>query len=242
MDVVAYAGAVRGVVVVAKDVQLGALADGHLQNVRCEVIGDALGVFADQAAFVRADGVEVAQENDVPAFLAHAHIPHDVLCDQLGAAVRVCGGQGKVLENGDRVRVAVYRRRRREDQVFAIVLLHGGQQADSGADVVLVVGERDRHRLAHSFQGRKVNYRKNFMLGEDLIKQALLGNVALVERDLLACDLLHPGQSLLAGVHKVVHHDQVVALVQQLDGGVAANITGASSNKDRLSRHFGEFS
>eukprot|EP00965_Chrysotila_dentata_P084413 2787437-Pleurochrysis_carterae.AAC.2 len=39
---------------------------GCLLHVRHEVVGDALGVLADPAALVRAHGVEVAQQADVP--------------------------------------------------------------------------------------------------------------------------------------------------------------------------------
>ena len=49
MDVVAHAGAVGGRVVIAKDVDLLQLADSDLGDVGHEVVGDAVGVLADQA-------------------------------------------------------------------------------------------------------------------------------------------------------------------------------------------------
>ena len=44
MDVVTHTGAVRGGVVVAKDVHLFQLAHSHLGNVGHQVVGDAVGV------------------------------------------------------------------------------------------------------------------------------------------------------------------------------------------------------
>ena len=61
MNIVAHAGAIGGGIVVAEDAQLGPFADGHLCDVRHEVVWDAVGVFADAAAGVCAYGVEVAQ-------------------------------------------------------------------------------------------------------------------------------------------------------------------------------------
>ena len=43
------------------------LDEGH------EVVGDALGILADEAALVRADRVEVAQQHDVPRVVRPAH-------------------------------------------------------------------------------------------------------------------------------------------------------------------------
>ena len=67
VDVVAHAGAVGRVVVVAEDLQLRAPAHGHLRHVGHQVVGRAARVFADQAALVRAHRVEVAQAGDLPA-------------------------------------------------------------------------------------------------------------------------------------------------------------------------------
>ena len=49
MDVVAHAGSVGRVVVVTKDLNGLELAHGDLGNVGNQVVGDALGVLADEA-------------------------------------------------------------------------------------------------------------------------------------------------------------------------------------------------
>ena len=60
VDVVADAGTVRGRIVVAIDLDVRALAQGHLEHERDQV-GLGPMVLADVAARVRAGGVEVAQ-------------------------------------------------------------------------------------------------------------------------------------------------------------------------------------
>ena len=44
------------------------------RNVGQQVVGDALGILADQAALVRADGVEIAQQHNVPFVVAHVQV------------------------------------------------------------------------------------------------------------------------------------------------------------------------
>lgn len=61
MDVIADARTVRRVVVVAEYAQAVSLANGDLTNKWHEVVWDAVGVFAYPTAWVRADGIEVAQ-------------------------------------------------------------------------------------------------------------------------------------------------------------------------------------
>ena len=77
VDVVAHACAVGGVVVVAEDVEVGALACGYLGDEGHEVVGGAVGEFADEAAGVCAYGVEVAQQGDVPGGVAGGGVAQD---------------------------------------------------------------------------------------------------------------------------------------------------------------------
>ena len=61
MNIVPYAGAVRGGVVVTKHAQLLQLTHSHLGNVGHQVVGNAVGILAHGAALVGADGVKVPQ-------------------------------------------------------------------------------------------------------------------------------------------------------------------------------------
>ncbi len=87
VDVVTHTGAVRGGVVVAKDVHLFQLAHSHLGDVGHQVVGDAVGVLADQAALVGTDGVEVAQQRHVQAGVRLADVLQNALGKGLGGAI-----------------------------------------------------------------------------------------------------------------------------------------------------------
>ncbi len=86
VDVVTHTGAVRGGIVVAKDVYLFQLAHGHLGDVGHQVVGDAVGVLADEAGLMGTNGVEVAQQGHVQAGVSLAHILQDALGKHLGRA------------------------------------------------------------------------------------------------------------------------------------------------------------
>src|SRR5690606_36734068 len=63
VQVVAHAGAVDGGVVIAEDLQALTSANGDLGDVGHQVVGGALLFFADAAAGMGADRVEVAQQD-----------------------------------------------------------------------------------------------------------------------------------------------------------------------------------
>ena len=72
MDIVAHTRAVGRIVVVSEDGQLFAPADGHLRNVRHQVVGRTVGVFPDQARFMRAHGIEIAQQHQAELRVCHS--------------------------------------------------------------------------------------------------------------------------------------------------------------------------
>ena len=72
-------------------------ASAYLCDVGHEVVGDTLGVLADGAGLVRADGVEVAQKDNVPLLVGDVQVAQDLLNEELGAAVRVGARQRVVL-------------------------------------------------------------------------------------------------------------------------------------------------
>ena len=89
VNVVAHAGAVFGGIVFSEDVNVCAPADGHLADVRHQVVGNALRVFADQPAGMRADGIEVAQQNDAPCGIGCVDVPQYVFDDEFSRGVGI---------------------------------------------------------------------------------------------------------------------------------------------------------
>ncbi|MNG14356.1 hypothetical protein D3C84_981000 [compost metagenome] len=61
MDVVAYAGSVRGRIISAKNRELREFADCHLANVWEQVIGETIRILTHQPAWVCSNRIEIAQ-------------------------------------------------------------------------------------------------------------------------------------------------------------------------------------
>ena len=234
MDIVAHAGAIRGGVVVAKDVHFFQLADRHLGDIRHQVIGDAVGVLTDEAGLVGADGVEVAQQRHIQAGISLADILQDTLGEGLGGAVGVGGGTHReVLGNGHAGGVAVDGGGRAEHEVLAAVAAHHIQNDQCAVEVIIIVFDRLGDALAHSLVGRKLDDRGDVRaLGEDLFHVLVASHICLIESEVLAGDLLHAVQHHRGSIVVVICHDHVVAGVQKLDAGVAADITGTAGNQN----------
>ncbi len=62
MNVIPHAGTIRCRVVITKYGEFGTAAHCHLGNIRHQVIGNALGIFAHQAAGMGSYRIEIAQQ------------------------------------------------------------------------------------------------------------------------------------------------------------------------------------
>ena len=72
MDVITHAGTGGGGIIVAVDMDLFQLAHRHLGDVGHQVVGDAVGVLADFAGRMRADGIEVAEQDGADGLVGGA--------------------------------------------------------------------------------------------------------------------------------------------------------------------------
>ena len=79
VDVVAHTGAVGCGVVVAKDLNGLELAHGNLRDIGHQVVGDALGILADQARRMGADGIEITEQHNVPLGVGGVNVHKDLL-------------------------------------------------------------------------------------------------------------------------------------------------------------------
>ena len=113
VNIIAHAGAVRRIIVVAKDAQAFQPADGRLRNVGHEVVRHAARISPMRAARVRTDGVKVAQQHDRPARVGHNIVAQDLLADVLRPTIRIraAAGTGRLVER-HLVVAGVHRRRR----------------------------------------------------------------------------------------------------------------------------------
>ena len=175
VDVVAHAGAVDGVVVVAEDAELLALAHRDLGDERHQVVGDAGRVLADRPGLVRADRVEVAQQGEPHLRRRDGDVAQDLLLHHLGPAVGV-GGEGAPVLGRAGLVGAVDRGAGGEDELVDVVLLHRADQREGGAEVVLVVVERLLDALADRLVAGEVDDRV-----EALGREQVLGLVVVAE-------------------------------------------------------------
>lgn len=78
-------------------------------------------------------------------------------------------------------------------------------------------------------QGSEVDNAVNVgVVGEDLVKGILVGNIELVELGLLATDQLNTLESLDGGVVQVVNDNDLVTGLEQGQGGERANVARAT--------------
>ena len=233
VDVVAQAGAVLGGIVVAEDAEAGALADGGLGDERDQVVRDAARELADEGARVRADGVEIAEEDALDCTAVGFHrVAEDVLAHGLGVAVGRRGGlAGRLLRDGNDLRLAVNRGRGREQHVAAAFLLRRFQHVQETQEVVLIVHHRLLHGLAHGLEGREMDDRVDGIVREDLLHRGRVAEVHLHERKFPFENLLHTLEAGAVAVGEIVGHDHVVARLDQFHGHVAPDEPRAAGYK-----------
>lgn len=214
------------------------LAHSHLGDVGHQVVGDAVGILADQAALVGTDGVEVAQQRHIQAGVCMADVLQNALGESLGGAVGVGGSaHGEVLGDGHTGGIAVDGSGGAEHEVVAVMMAHHVQNDQRAVEVIIVVLDGLGHALAHSLVGCKLDDGGDVRaLGEDLLHILMAGHVCIVEAEVLAGDLLDPIQNHGRSVIIVICHYDIVASVQQFDAGVAADVAGTAGNQNCHSR------
>src|SRR5574343_98653 len=220
MDVVTHPGAIGCGVVIAEDAEELTLAHGHLGDEGHQVVGDAIGVFADQTTLVRAHRVEVAQDRHLPARVGRLQVAQDVLAHQLGAAIGV--GDLQLARFGDRhgVGITIDGGRGAEDDAAHVGAVHGLQQGQGAADVVVEVAYRLGHRFAHGLEAGKVDHAIDAVPGKDLVQCCTIAYIGLDKMEAGTTELIEPVEYLDAAVAQVVHDDHLVAGLHEFDCGV----------------------
>ena len=232
MDVIPHAGAVRGVVVVAENMQLLQLAHRDLGDVGDQIVGDTVRVLADETAVVGADRIKIAQQGHVQARIGLAVVDEDALNKELGGTVGIGGAAGgEVLPDRYGGGIAVDGSGGGEDEVLHIVAAHSLQEHEGTAQVIAVILQGLRHALTHRLQTGKVNHCVDVrMLGKKGLHLMGIAQLGLDEGDGLAGDLLHSTEGLLAGIAEVVRHHNVISRLEEFHTGVTADVPGAAAD------------
>jgi hypothetical protein len=232
VDVVAHAGAVGRVVVVAEDGQARQLADRDLRDVGHEVVGDAVRVLADEAGLVRAHGVEVAQQHDAEAGVGLAGAHEDLLDHELRPAVGVRAAAGlRGLREG-RGLVAVDRRGGGEHELMAAEAGHRLEHGHGRVEIRAVVQKGLGHRLAHGLEPGEVDDARDVVFAEDLLHRGAVAHVGLDAAGLFPRDLLQALEHARRAVAEVVGQKHVAARQLHGDACVAADVPGTAGQKN----------
>ena len=219
MDIVADAGAVARGIIVAKDGHMVALAVRDLQDDGDEVCFGVMGL-ADLARHMCAAGVEVAQRDKMNPVRNESPVEHP-LHRQFRIAIAVRRPRRVGFENRHSLRLAVGGRRGREDDVLDAVLDHALEHRPRAAEVIIIILEGIYHALADLRIRREVDDRVDLFAGKDVVAEFLVPNIALVEARLRM-------DGLAEACLQIVRHDNVVAVVDQLIHGVAADVARAA--------------
>lgn len=141
------------------------MSGSNLAQEREQVERHTRGILAHDSAWMGAAWVEVSQQGTIPLLiwlpgllcicaLGLNEISDHQLDRALCPSVWVGGADGAVLGDGNHIGnssgIAVDGRRRREDNVVYVVLLHASEEGDRSAHVDTVVFQGNLARFAHS--------------------------------------------------------------------------------------------
>ena len=120
-----------------------------------------------------------------------------------------------------------------EYEVLNAVAAHNVEEVEGADKVVAVVLQGLADALANSLETCKMH--NGFDVGI-LLKNSfgccLIAQLGIDKGDSFAGDLLDADKGFLAGIAEIVNNDYVVAGLDELDAGVAADISGAAGDKN----------
>ena len=121
---------------------------------------------------------------------------------------------------------------RAKEEGFDVGATHGLQQHQGATDVVFIIFQRLLHRLADSLEAGEVDHGIDGLFGKDAIQQGGIADVATVEDGPLATQLLNAIHDAGFAVTKVIQQDRRHAGGNQLQTGVAADVTCSTRDED----------
>ena len=196
MDIVPHTSAVRRVVVITKYPHMIQLAQCHLCHIGHQIVGDSVGILAQQTADVSTDRVEIPQSHSRELRIGSANVPQNLFDHDLGVAIGIrCRGR-HFLHVGSLIVAAVNGRTGGENYHVAVILPHDTQQGECTADVVLVVFQRLFHRFANCLQTGEVNYGIDLVVLKNLPHVLLVTHVCAIKPHMLSGDHLDTGNCL----------------------------------------------
>ena len=147
---------------------------------------------------MRADGVEITQQNYVPFVIGLIQILQHGFQHKLRGTVGICGGKAAVFIERKPFGRTVNGCGRRENNLLHVIFLHNFQQRNRTADIVFVIFQRNLTAFAHGFQPGEMNYRVDFMRFENFIRALCVADVRFVKSYFFARELLNAAKTFLA--------------------------------------------
>ena len=89
VDIVAYTGAVRRIIVIAKNLNFRQFSGGNLGDIGHQIVWNITRIFANHRAFIGAYRVEVTQHTTCPARVGFAHGFDHFFANEFRETVRV---------------------------------------------------------------------------------------------------------------------------------------------------------
>src|SRR5712672_953448 len=221
MDVVANGGAVWGGVIAAEDRDVRSAALDGLQDQ-----GNEMGfVAAGFSAMGRGAGyVEIAEGDEVESGI-FAIVGEDIFKGELGFAVRIDGGLGMVLRDGDYVGLAVNGAGGGEDKAADAVAKHGVEQENAAGYVGNVEGAGSFHGLLDEGFAGEMHYGVDFVAAKDIVEGGGVAEVGLVKGGLRG-----DGGAMAFG--EIVEGDDRDAGGEQELRADAADVAGGAGDED----------
>ena len=109
-------------------------------------------------------------------------IAEDLLDYEFRAAIRIGGGQRKILGEADLAGIAVDGGRRAENELPHAVFLHDLAEKERAGHVVLEVAQRLTHRFAHGLQAREMEHGFAGEAAEDVPQSFAIQQIDPVKR------------------------------------------------------------
>ena len=219
MDVVPNASAIWCVIVCTKDGNCFPLAVWNLQNQRNQVAFRIV-CFTDCASLICTASVEIPERNIPQTMCLCSPIEHLFHC-QLGFAIWV-GRTGAVgFQNRNIFRFAVSSSGRGENNFLDIVSHHCFQQYLCATEVVVIILQRQVDAFANQRASSEVNHSINLFLGEQVIEECTVTDVALIE----GCTFRNGSPE--TGL-QVVSNNNFFASTNQFECGMRADVTSTA--------------
>ena len=163
-----------------------------------------------------ASDVKVAEGNVLESSV-FAIVGEDIFKGELGFAVRIDGGFGMVLGNGDDVGLAVNGAGGGEDKIFDAVAKHGVEKENAAGDVGDVERAGSFHGLLDEGFAGEMHYGVDFVAAKDFVEGGGVAEIGLVEGGLRG-----DGGAMAFG--EIVEGDDGEAGGEQELGADAANV------------------